>query len=144
MGIVGEIRNAFMKSGQGSGNGLRLGEMVRVFVRAIGSLKRVYICVDAIDELLPQHRSELLRALRQIIQVPTIRLFLTGRTHIRGGLNKHLTEGAHIIHITPKKGDITQYLSWKIDGDDDWDPDLMTENFKIDIIKTILEKASEM
>ena len=142
---MGEIRDAFQKSRQGGGKGLRLPEMLGLLVKTIGSFKRVYICVDAIDELLPQHRSELLRALRQIIQeAPSTRLFLTGRPHIRGELDRYLTEGAYLIHIVPDKRDIAIYLSRKMDDDDARDPHLMTENLKNDIMKTMLEKTSEM
>ena len=142
---MGEIRNAFEKSRQRGGKGLRLAEMVRLFVKTIGSLERVYICVDAMDELGPQHRSEFLRALRQIIQgAPNTRLFLTGRPHVRRELDRYLTEGAYTVHIMPDQGDIARYLSQKMDDDDARDPDLMTENLKKDITKTILEKASEM
>ena len=145
VGIVGEIWNAFKKLGQGGEKGLRLLEMRELFVKTISSLERVYICVDAMDELLPQHRSEFLRTLKQIIQeAPNTRLFLTGRPHIRGELDKHLTRGAHAIQIVPDQGDIARYLSRKMDDDDDRDPDLMTDNLKRDIMKTILEKASEM
>ena len=145
VGIVGEIQNAFKKSGQGGGKGLRLPEMRELFVKTISSLDRVYICVDAMDELLPQHRSEFLRTLKQIIQeVPNTRLFLTGKPHIRGELDKHLTRGAHTIQIVPDQGDIALYLNRKMEDDDDRDPDLMTENLKNDIMKTMLEKASEM
>ena len=145
VGIVGEIRNAFEESKKGGGKGLRLPEMLGLFVKTIVSLERVYICVDAMDELVPQHRSEFLRALRQITQEsPNTRLFLTGRPHIRMELDKHLTKGAYIIHIVPDQGDIAKYLNRKMDDDDDRDPDLMTENLKNDIMKTMLEKASEM
>ena len=44
----------------------------------------------------------------------------------------------------PDQGDITRYLSRKIDDDDARDPDLMTENLKDDIVRTILEKSPEM
>jgi len=108
VGIVGEIRNAFEKSRQGGGNGFGLAEMIPLFVKIICSLKRVYICIDAIDELLPQHRSEFLRALRQIIQeAPNTRLFLTGRQHVRAELDEHLTKGAYTVHIVPDQGDIS-------------------------------------
>ena len=145
VGNVGEIQNAFEKSRQGGGKGLRLPEMLDLFVKTISSLERVYICVDAMDELLPQHRSEFLRALQQIIhEASNTRLFVTGRPHIRGELDKTLTRGAYTIHIVPDQGDITRYLSRKIDDDDSRDPDLMTENLRNDIMKIILEKASDM
>ena len=144
-GIPSEIQNAFEKSRQGGGNGLRLPEMRELFIKTISSLERVYICIDAIDELLPQHRSEFLRALQQIIQeAPNTWLFLTGRPHIRRELEKHLVKGVYSIHIVPDQGDIARYLSRKMDDDDYWDPDLMTENLRNDIMKIMLEKASEM
>ena len=144
-GNLGEIQKSFEKSRQRGGKGLRLPEMLDLFVKTIGSLERVYICVDAMDELLLQHRSEFLRALQQIIQkAPNTRLFLTGRPHIHGELDKHLTREAYTIHIVPNQGDISKYLSRKMDDDDGRDPDLMTENLRNDIIKIMLEKASDM
>jgi len=145
VGTVVEIKDAFEKSRQGGGKSLRLPEMLGLFVKTISSCDRVYVCVDAIDELVPQYRPEFLRALQQLIQeAPNMRLFLTGRPHIRGALDKHLTKGAFIIHIVPDQEDIGKYLRRKIDDDDDHDPDLMTEDLKNDIMKTMLEKASEM
>ena len=145
VGAVDEIKYAFEKSRRGGGKSLRLPEMQKLFVKTIAPLERVYICADAMDELVPQHRSEFLRTLRQIIQeAPKTRLFLTGRPHICGELEKHLTKRAYIIHIVPDQGDIAKYLNRKMDDDDDQDPDLMTENLKNDIMETMLEKASEM
>ena len=143
--VPGEIRDAFEESKQGGGKRLRLPDTLKLFISVIGSMRRVYICIDAVDELLPQDRSEFFRALRQVVEeASNARLFLTGRTYIRGELDKHLTRGAYIIHIVPDQGDITRYLSRKIDDDDCRDPDLMTENLKNDIVKTMLEKSSEM
>ena len=145
VGNVDEIRKSFEKSRQGGGDGLRLSEMLELFVKTMSCLERVYISVDAIDELLPQHRSEFLRALQQIIQeAPNSRLFLTGRPHIRGQLEKCLTRAAYTIHIVPDQGDITRYISQKMDDDDSRDPDLMTESLRHDIMKIMFEKASDM
>ena len=140
-----EIEYAFYESQREGGQSLRLADMVKLFVKSISSTGVVYLCVDAVDEVLQQHRSEFLRALRQIIQdAPNVRLFLTGRPYIRGELDKHLTKGAYIIRAMVDQGDITRYLSQKIDHDDDQDPDLMTEDLRGDIMKRMLEKASEM
>ena len=145
VGNVDEIQKSFEKSGQGGGNTLRLCEMLELFVKTIGSLERVYICVDAMDELQPQHRSEFLRTLQQIIQeAPNTRLFLTGRPHICCELDKYLTKGSYTIRIVPDQGDIARYLSRKIDDDDARDPDLMTDILRNDITKIMLEKASNM
>jgi len=122
-------------------------EMLGLFVKTIGSLKRVYICIDSMDELAPEHRSGLLHALRQIIRkAPNTRLFLTGRPHIRGELDNHLTKGAYTytIRIVPDQGDIARYIAQKIDDAGARDPDLMTEGLKNDIMETMLKKASGM
>jgi len=143
--VPDEIKSAFDESKRGGGQGLRLADMVKLFVKTISSIELVYLCIDAVDEELRQHRSEFLRALQQVIQdAPNVRLFLTGRPYIRGELDKHLAKGAYIIHVMADQGDIARYLSQKIDDDGDQDPDLMTENLKNDIMKTMLEKASEM
>jgi len=77
-GIPPEIKSAFDEAKQEGGEGLRLPDMVKLFVKAIGSIDLVYLCVDAVDEVLQQHRFEFLRALRQIIRdAPNTRLFLT-------------------------------------------------------------------
>ena len=145
--IPGEIQSAFEESGKGGGQSPWLPDMVKLFVKAINSVQRVYICVDTVDELLPQDRLEFLRALRQIIQdAPGAQLFLTGRPYICGGLDKHLTNSAYTIQFVTDQGGVARYVSRKIDDDDDddQDPGLMTENLKNDIMKTILEKASAM
>ena len=148
IGAIGgpdEIKRAFEESKWGGGQGLRLPEMLKLFTEAISSIELVYVCVDAVDELLPHDRSEFLRALRQIIQdAPNVRLFLTGRPYIRGELDKHLTKEGYIIRIVANQGDITRYVSQEMDDDDARNPNLMTENLKNDIMKAMLEKASEM
>jgi len=143
--IPSEIKSAFDESKHGGGQGLRLPEMLKLFIKAIVSIDVVYLCVDAVDEVLRKYRSELLRAFRQIVQdAPNVRLFLTGRPHIRGELDNHLTKGAYNIHIVADQGDIARYVSQIIENDSDQDPDLMTEDLKNDIIKALSEKASGM
>ena len=139
-----DIQSVFELKERGD-RALRLPDMLKLFAKTVNSIERVYICLDAVDELLPQSRAELLRALRQIIQdAPNIRLFLTGRPHIRGELDKHLTKGSYILRIVADQGDIARYVSQMMDIDDDRDPDLMTDDLKHGILNTMLEKASEM
>jgi len=143
--IPREIKSAFDEAKRGGGGGLRLPDMVKLFVKAIDPIELVYLCVDAVDEVLREHRPEFLRALRQIIRdTPNVRLFLTGRPYIRGELDNYLTKGANVIQIVADQRDITSYLSQKIDDDRHQDPDLMTEDLKDDIMRTMLEKASGM
>ena len=142
-GVRREIRRAFQESGGGGRRGLRMPDMLKLFIKVTGSIDRVYICVDAVDELLPENRSEFLRALRQIIQyAPNIRLFLTARSCICAELGKHLVQDPYTIKIMADQGDITRYLNHMLDYD--LDPALMTEDLRAGIIETILGKASEM
>ena len=142
-GVPSEIRSSFGESKRGGCQGLRLPDMVKLFVRTVSSIDRVYLCVDAVDEVLPHYRPEFFRALRQIIQdAPNVRLFLTGRPYICGEVDKHLTKEACIMQIVADRADITRYLSQRMD--DDQDPDLMTECLRNDIMETILEKTSGM
>ena len=143
--IPSEIQRAF-ELGQRGRHALQLPDMLKLFIKTISSIERVYICFDAMDELLPENRSELLRLLRQIIRdAPNIRLFLTGRPYIRGELDKYLTKGAYTIHIAADQEDIATYVSRKMEDDEDnGGPDLMPDNLKNEILKTMLEKASDM
>jgi len=143
--IPSEIKRAFDESMREGEDGLGLPDMVKLFIKVIGSIEVVYLCIDAVDEVLPQHRPKFLRALQQIVQeAPNVRLFLTGRPHIRTELDKLLTRRAYSIHIVADRGDITRYLRQKMDYDDDQDPGLMTEGLRNVIMETMLEKASEM
>jgi len=144
-GIPSEIKRAFDESKEEGDDGLGLPDMVKLFVQVVGSIEVVYLCVDAVDEVLPQHRLKFLRALQQIVQeASNVRLFLTGRPHIRTELDKILARRVYSIHIVADRGDITRYVSQKMDDDDDQDPGLMTEDLRNVILETILEKASEM
>jgi len=143
-GIPGEIRRAFNDSKRSGGRGLRMPGMLKLFIKVASSIDRVYICVDAVDELLPKDRLEFLRGLQQIIQdAPNTRLFLTTRPSIQAELVRQL-EGAYVMRIVADQGDIASYLTQKIEDDNAQDPDLMTGDLKNDIIRTMLGKASEM
>ena len=141
--IPSEIKSALDESKREGGDGLQLPDMVKLFVKVAGHTEVVYIAVDAVDEVVPQHRFEFLRALRDILQdAPNVRLFLTGRPYIRVEVDKHLAKKAYAIHIVADQGDISRYLIHKMD--DDEDPGLMTKDLKNNIMTTMVEKTSEM
>lgn len=141
-GFQPEIQIAFKEPKRRGSQGPQLPDMLQLFVKAISSINRVYICVDAVDELLPEGQFEFLRALRQILQdAPNTRLFLTTRS-VR--LDNYFTRMPLIISIVVDQGDIARYLRWKMDDDHDQDLALMTKDLKGDIMETMLEKASEM
>ena len=141
--IPDEIKYLFEESRKLGGQGLRLTELVQLFVEAIGSFERVFICIDAIDELLAKDRPNFIRALRYIVdRAPNSRLFLTSRPYVRVELDKHLAGRAYIIQVVADLGDITRYVHLKIE--DAPHPRLMSEDLREDIMKTMLEETSGM
>ena len=141
--IRDEIRSAFNESKRRGGQRLHMRDLLRLFIKVVSSIDRVYICVDAVDELLPKNRAEFLRELWRIIQdAPNTRLFLTARLCVQAELLKHLGGVPYVMKIVADQGDIARYLRYMIDNDGDLD--LMNENLKDDIIRTMSKKASEM
>jgi len=138
------IRKAFQdgKGGIG-GRGLLLADLTRMLKMAIASLSKVFICIDALDEFLPKHLPELLGSLRDIVQgCPKTRIFLTGRPHARGAIQRYFT-GVVVIPISPNTDDIRNYLEMRLDRDEEQD-EAMDNDLRAEIVRTILDKMSDM
>ena len=85
---------------------------------------------------------KLLDSLNQVLQnSPGARIFLTGRPHIRGEIDKHLPGRAATRAITPSKNDIIVFLRAKLK--EDTMPDAMDESLEEEIIENIPETISE-
>ena len=76
-----EIQEAFEQAKrQADGCGLRLPEILDMLTKSVSSLKRGFICIDALDEFPTKHRAQLWNSLQQVVrECPNTRLFLTGR-----------------------------------------------------------------
>ena len=142
-GISEHVREAFQKAKKEFGSrGLLLSDMVEILRRAIVTLPRLFICIDALDESTAKHRRELLGSLREIVRVsPNTRVFLSGRPHIDHEIVKFFSEAVR-IPISPTHGDIQSYLEMRLDGDTD--PNAMDDELRADIMRIIPEKISEM
>ena len=124
------------------GKRLSLSEIVE-FLQDISSTRCTFICIDALDECPSGHRVKLLDLLNQILQKSRgARLFLTGRPHIQGEVDKHLAGRAAARSITPTKNDIITFLRAKLK--EDTIPDGMNESLEKEIIQNIPETVSEM
>ena len=124
------------------GKRLSLSDIVE-FLQDISSTRCTFMCIDALDECPPGHRVKLLDVLNQILQKSQgARLFATGRPHIRGEVDKHLTGRAVTRSITPTKNDIITFLRAKLK--EDAIPDAMDESLEEEIIQNIPETVSEM
>ena len=121
---------------------LALAEIVE-FLQDISSSQPTFICIDALDECPARQRVKLLDSLNQILQEsPGARIFLTGRQHIQGEVEKHLAGRAATRSITPTKHDTVAFIRAKLK--EDTIPDAMDESLEEEIIRIIPETVSEM
>ena len=141
--IPKEVMQAFEDQKQAiGGRGLRLPEIVKM-LQTISSSRHTFICIDALDECVPEYRVKLLSSLRDVIQKSTgTRVFLTGRPHIRGGIEKRLGGGILSLFISPNEDDIIKYLRARLE--EDTTPEAMDDSLEADILKSIPESVSEM
>ena len=141
--IPQDVRDAFQKGKREfGGRGLLLEDLMQMLRTVIASLHQFFICIDALDECLPKHLPKLLDSLRYIVQeFPKTRIFLTGRPHITGSVHKYFA-GAVVIPISPNRGDIRDYLEMRLEEDDE--PEAMDDDLRADIVRTILDKMSDM
>jgi len=124
------------------GTRLLLTDLKRMLKIAIDSLAQVFICVDALDECVPEDLPAFLGHLRDIVQdSPKIRVFLTGRPYVGKTVEKYFPKAVG-IPINPNQGDIESYLKMRLDQD--VVQEAMDDGLREDIVRTILDKMSNM
>ena len=111
-------------------------------LQIVTSLQPTFICVDALDECMEDHRNEILDSLRQILEKsPNTRIFLTGRRHIRGEIDRHLGERTTVLSIKPNNNDVVGYVRMRLSKDTSLDK--MDSGLEGEIIKGITENIPE-
>ena len=142
-GIPEDIQEAFQRDkGEFGGRGLLLRDMVEILKKTVTSLERIFVCIDALDELAPRHRRGLLESLQEIVRVsPNMRIFLTGRSHIDDEIVEFFSEAAR-IPIIPTGDDIKNYLEMRLKSDTI--PKAIDAQLRADIMRVIPERISEM
>ena len=112
-------------------------------LQTTSSTKPTFICIDALDECVPEHRTKLLDSLNKIVQEsPTTRVFVTGRPHIRPDITRRLGGRVTSLPISTKRDDIIRYLHSRLE--EDTTPDAMDSSLEAEILKKIPEDVSEM
>jgi len=135
--IPEDIREAFEE-----GRRPLLSDLMRIFRIAIASLPPVFICIDALDECLPNDLAELLESLRDIArESPSTRIFLTGRPHVEEAIRRYFPNVV-VIPVSPNQDDIRNYLEMRFHRDDE--PTAMNNDLRADIVRIILENMSDM
>ena len=139
-----EIEEAFKRAEREiGGRGLQVSETVKLLRGTLASVKQIFICIDALDECPEKHLSELLTSLHTVSQAsPGVRLFITGRPHIWGAVEKYLLGSAQVIPFSPNSEDIREYLEMKLKHD--LDSEEMSPALKADIMKRIPERIPDV
>ena len=124
------------------GRGLRVPEIVKM-LQIVASLQPTFICIDALDECVEGHRPEVLDSLRQVLEgSPNTRIFLTGRRHIRGEIERNIGEmAAAILSIKPNNDDIVGYIRMRLSKDTSLGA--MDSRLEAEIIKGIAENIPD-
>ena len=141
-GIPEAIIQDFRKQKKGiGGRGLQVSGVLKMF-QAITNTKRMFICVDALDECVPEHRMVVLESLRQILQEsPNARIFMTGRPQVRSDVEKRLDGAATFVSIQPTADGVVRYLRDRLRNDTT--PEIMSSALEAEIMKTIPGVNSE-
>ena len=140
--IPESVVQSFRKRRRGiGGRGLQVAGILKMF-QTITATKRMFICVDALDECAPEHRMVVLESLRQIVQGSSdVRVFMTGRPQIRSEVEKTLDGAAAFISIQPTEDGVVRYLRDKLSNDTA--PERMSSALEAEIMKTLPEMSSE-
>jgi len=136
--IVEEFQKEKMSIG---GRGLQVSGILKVF-QAIPATRRIFICVDALDECVPEHRMVVLESLGQMLQgSPDTRLFMTGRPHVRSEVERELGGAATFLSIWATEDGVLRFLQEKLRKDTI--PNMMSSTLEGDIMKSIPAISSE-
>ena len=123
------------------GRGLQVGGILKMFQTATAT-KRTFICVDALDECVPEHRVVVLESLGQILQgSPNTRIIMTGRSLVRSEVERILDGAANFILIRTTEDGVLRFLREKLRKDTT--PDIMSSTLEAEIMKSIPEITSE-
>lgn len=107
---------------------------------AISQFSRVYICLDALDELAQAPLRDLMKCLWD---EPSMRLYLTSRTHAQEIIGDFF-ENKHTIIVKAQEQDIRRFIVREIGGPNDVAPNAMDSKLKADIIATVVGSARGM
>ena len=123
------------------GRGLQVSGILKMF-QTIAATRRLFICVDALDECVPEHRRVVLQSLGQMLQgSPNTRLFMTGRPHVRIEVERELGRAATFLFIRATEDGVVRFLREKLSQDTI--PNMMSSALEGDIVKSIPAISSE-
>ena len=106
-------------------------------------LKCAFICIDAVDELEPNVRQQLLVILKEL--GTNTRLFLTGRDYIECEVQNHFeVTQTYTVVISARRQDIQEFVEQQIKEDHYRNPKEMDEALAKDIVDAIVMRSQGM
>ena len=130
--IAHDFRKEKMSIG---GRGLQVLGILKMF-QTIVAARRTFICVDALDECVPEHRMVVLESLGQVLQgSPNTRLFMTGRPHVRSEVERELGAAATFVSIRATEDGVLRFLREKLRKDTI--PNMMSSTLEGEIMRSI-------
>ena len=106
-------------------------------------LKCSFICIDAVDELEPKARQQLLNILKELNTNKNTRLFFTGRGHIETEVQQRFGD-AQRYDVSANHQDIRGFVRQQIKEDHDLNPEAMDNVLAKCIEDAIVEKSKGM
>jgi len=111
-------------------------------LQSITATKRTFICVDALDECVPENLTVVLESLAQILQgSPGTRIFITGRPHVRSEVERTMGGAATFIFIRTTEDGVLRFLREKLRKDRR--PNMMSSALEREIMESIPAMSSE-
>lgn len=139
LGLLAEIPEAVLKLYEErvrQGKSPSLTDAVNLLSIACAQFSKVYVCLDALDEL-----GNLQGLLKQLRDSPhSMQIFITGRHHIQATVQEHLKEG-QVISIEAHESDIRRFIEYEIGGPNDIEPRAMDERLRKDILEKVVDSA---
>ena len=141
--IPEEVSQVYQKQKKGlGGRGPSLSDIVKM-LQTTSSKERTFICIDALDECVPEYRVKLLDSLNKMLQnSASTRIFVTGRPHIQPEIAKRLSGRVTSLSISTGRDDMIRYLHSRLE--EDTTPDAMDSSLEAEILRKIPENVSEM
>ena len=120
---------------------LLLSEIRTMLVESLSSLRRGFICIDALDQFPTKNRAELWDSLQHIVrECPSVRLFITGRLHVRDEVKKYFPGYPDLTPVKLAKEEIQEYITMRLKRDPELDA--MDPELEADILRIIPDKIS--
>jgi len=141
--IPEEISEAFERAKrEADGRTLRFPAIRAMLVKSLSSLRRGFMCIDALDEFPAKLRPELWDSSQYVVrECPNARLFITGRPQIREEVGKYFPGHPDLAPIKPTEEDIRGYITMRLKKDPE--PDSIDMELEAEILRIIPDRISE-